>query len=740
MGCRGYDHGPGRTDTLTFAGFSGPLTFNLDAGSFTVSNLPNTVTNVGYQIETLIGGSGNDIFNMNAPATANLDGGGGSNTLDYSSYGSPVTLDLGAGTVTGLTGTFTNIRAFVGGGIDTLVGYASGTIFNITGANSGNINGTFNFSGVANLSGSANADTFAFGNSGSLSGSISAGAGSDTLTFSGVTTARSITLDAGYGANGFSGTGTSLGSFSGIDVLTGGNGSDTLTGANAAAIFEVDGTNCYIVSPFALAFSSFENLLGGSVQDTFQISGSQTANLNGNAGNDSFSFANGANLTGSISGGANADTLDLSAYATGRSIVLNGVGANGFNGSSAIISAGFSGLDNLIGSTTAATDSLTGLNAVAAFNLGALTYTSGAQTLTFSNFEILTGGSQSDTFDLPGVLNFTLNGNGGNDTFVFHNSTNLTGHIDGGLGTDTLDYSAVTINVTVNLATGSATGVNSGAINSVVNVENFTGGSGTNTIYGDAGNNILVGGSSNDNFYGGLGDDTYIFTDGWGQDHVYEYPGQGNDTLDFSGVTGTGLTFTFNGTVFSVTDDGTNNVFTDKNVENYIGTGQADSFVFQNGAIVPGNIVGGSGTDTLDFSSYGSARNFVLTALGTHDGFKGTVNGIGGTFDDIDALIGTTVYTDLSTGLNATATWHVNTGVDQYETSARLLDHSLIETLVGGSGNDTFAFQDTATFSGSFNGNAGTDTLDYSAYTTAVCANLSAANVTVGLVTAMLAL
>jgi uncharacterized repeat protein (TIGR01451 family) len=49
-----------------------------------------------------------------------------------------------------------------------------------------------------------------------------------------------------------------------------------------------------------------------------------------------------------------------------------------------------------------------------------------------------------------------------------------------------------------------------------------------------------------------------------------------------------------------------------------------------------------------------------------------------------------------------------------------------IENLVGSSAADTFVFADGATLSGTIDGGAGTDTLDYSAYTTPVAVNLGA--------------
>jgi Ca2+-binding RTX toxin-like protein len=109
-----------------------------------------------------------------------------------------------------------------------------------------------------------------------------------------------------------------------------------------------------------------------------------------------------------------------------------------------------------------------------------------------------------------------LTGGSGNDTFLFANKATVSGVIDGGGGSNTLDYSAYTGGVTVNLgnattdlANYSATGVNGGAANGISNISNVIVGAGNNyltavgvsssvtfTATGN-GNNILVGGSGN---------------------------------------------------------------------------------------------------------------------------------------------------------------------------------------------------------------------------------------------------
>ena len=133
----------------------------------------------------------------------------------------------------------------------------------------------------------------------------------------------------------------------------------------------------------------YAQLLGGGdpgrrqSADTFIITGAQAFSLHGGAGNDSFLFNNGASLTGSLDGGSGTDTLDFSAYATARSVILTGADATGFSGTQPAISGGITGIDVLVGSA-ATNDNLTGTNAASTWTIGAAdTYRTGTATLDF---------------------------------------------------------------------------------------------------------------------------------------------------------------------------------------------------------------------------------------------------------------------------------------------------------------------------------------------------------------------
>ena len=680
-------------DTITFAGVDFALTTTFNSASFAVSGDGNSVSHNGDAIETIITSSGDDIFEINAPASINLDGAGGTNTLDFSSHAGPVTVNLATGTATDLNGTtFQNIHAFIGSGHlgDKLIGYDAGTTFNVTALDDGNVNNAFNFTGVENLTGRGGNDLFALIGLGELSGAIAGGAGDDTLSYAAYAGGSVVIgLDVG--------SATGLGTFSGVDSLIGSSQDDTIIGQSAGSTFVVTGNDAGTAD--GIDFISIEN-------------------ISGLGNNDDFEFIDGASLSGVLDGGAGSNSLDFSSRSDDQTVRLTGLGSgavDGFTGSVDGVLTTFDHIDEIAASAAVGlVDTLVGLNADATWKLDVGQYIS-TNSLNFSGFDALLGGSGEDTFDLPGALNFSLSGGGGKDSFDFYNATAFTGFIDGGSDMDTLDYSQVTSNVEVNFATGSATGVNAGAVGSVINVENLLGGSGDNTITGDS------------------GDNTYSFSDNWGVTTVDERPisgGGGNDTIEFSGVTllGSGtLTFTFDGVVFTIEDSITGSIVnTDIFIENFVGGPTNDDFVFINGAVLNGYIDGGLGVDTLDYSGYDSPRHFTLTKHGTQNGYRGTEASLAGGFDNINALIGTALVSpDSLIGMNAIATWEIDTGSNQYSTDAtHSLEFSRIEDLLGNGSADVFAFQDTATHTGIFDGGGGLDTLDYSAYSTTICANL----------------
>jgi ELWxxDGT repeat protein len=120
------------------------------------------------------------------------------------------------------------------------------------------------------------------------------------------------------------------------------------------------------------------------------------------------------------------------------------------------------------------------------------------------------GNNAADTYTIAGPANASINGGTANDSFKFISTVqapygtingSLTGTINGGGGTNTLDYSKYTTSVIVDLPLGSATGVTGG----ISNIQNVTGSqNGGDILVGDQnanvlkankGHNILIGGS-----------------------------------------------------------------------------------------------------------------------------------------------------------------------------------------------------------------------------------------------------
>ncbi|QJW94920.1 beta strand repeat-containing protein [Frigoriglobus tundricola] len=122
-----------------------------------------------------------------------------------------------------------------------------------------------------------------------------------------------------------------------------------------------------------------------------------------------------------------------------------------------------------------------------------------------------------------------LNGGAGNDTFSVGDSrvsasgapapvfANLLGKvtIDGQSGTNTLDYSALSVGIRVDLPLGTASGV-AGGLKSIQNVNGsqgndiIVGDAQANTLFGNGGRDILIGGAGGDLLFGGNGDDILI--------------------------------------------------------------------------------------------------------------------------------------------------------------------------------------------------------------------------------------
>ncbi|MBC1329585.1 beta strand repeat-containing protein, partial [Trichormus variabilis] len=440
---------------------------------------------------------------------------------------------------------------------------------------------TFNIIGTqtANLIGGAGADVFRFANNATLTGAIDGGTGADTLTYAEYTSPRQVTLTSIGSQDGFTGTEATISvNFTNINTLSGGSGNDTLTGINAAANWEIDGTNVYL-STNSLSFSGWENLIGGNNVDTFVISGTQTVNLTGGAGADTFQFNQSASLIGAIDGGTGADTLNYAAYTTARQITLTNLGSSdGFIGTETTISNNFTNIDVVVGSS--GNDTLTGINAAANWEIDGTNRYISTNSLDISGVENLTGGSNADTFTISGAQTANIIGGAGADTFQFNDTATLTGTIDGGTGADTLDYAAYTTARQIALTDlgirDGFSGTDAAISNGFNNIDTIVGSSTTDTITGiNAAANWEIDGTNR-----------YLST----------------NILNFSGIEN--LVGGSDADTFTISGAQTANI---------IGGAGADTFQFNDTATLTGTIDGGTGADTLDYAAYTTARQIALT-------------------------------------------------------------------------------------------------------------------------------
>ena len=148
----------------------------------------------------------------------------------------------------------------------------------------------------------------------------------------------------------------------------------------------------------------------------------------------------------------------------------------------------------------------------------------------------------------------------GDDTFVVTSLADGRDEYDGGSGSDTIDFSALTTAINLRLSDATTTF----SSDTLVNIENVTGGSagdrlignaldnvlsgngGDDTLSGGAGNDRLIGGAGNDTLTGGAGSDQFVFTslaDGTDTITDFRVTGNAQDELHlslsmFSGFTG----------------------------------------------------------------------------------------------------------------------------------------------------------------------------------------------------------
>lgn len=602
-------------DQITINGIFNSTVLTVDGGTGTntlispaQANLwavtgPNSGTlngNAFSNIQNLVGGGFTDTFQFGSAGFVSgyVDGGSGINILDYSTRATGAIVNLQTSKATAVGGVFMNITDFHGSGdnSDLLIGANAANTWDITSGDTGDINSLFFFAGVENLTGGTSTDSFVFSPTGFVQGTITGGAGANTLDYSSRSNGIVVTLQANASTaigTGFNQIGLIIGSSSGSDLLTAINDTNNwnITGANAGTV------NSVLTS---ISFQGIENLVGGTVSDRFK-------------------FGQGAFVSGTLSGGGGNNTLDYSGRSDAIQLNLQTSTATGIGG-------GYVAIQNLVGSSSTA-DKLIGTNVATNWNITAGNTGNVNGSFFFSSVENLQGGKQ-------------------NDSFVFFPSGFISGQADGDLGTNTIDYSQRKIATVVNLQNNSATAIGGGFIN-VTNLIGITkpapgftidpdtliGANGPNTwnITGaDTGNvNGTFTFKEIENVTGGSGVDTFKVTQGGsisGTVNGGAIPAgaaAGGDWLDYSTITsavtanlGTGVADDFGKVV---------------NVQNIHGGSGIDTLT---GSSIGNILVGGSNNDTL---TAGSGRSLIIGGVGTDKVSGGAAQDIViGGFTDFD--------------------------------------------------------------------------------------------------------
>ncbi|MFT7229081.1 MAG: hypothetical protein ACI8PW_001674, partial [Methylophilaceae bacterium] len=638
-------------------------------------------------IGNLTGGSGKDVFNFSdgAAISGQLDGGvgSGSNSLDYSDYKTTVTVNLALHTATGTNGAlnFTDLTGgaalddvLTGGAVDAVTLNPIDTIWRITDVDSGEVEGVISFAGIENLQGAdANRDEFIFEADGSLTGTLDGGAaGSDTLVVR-----KGTDLDYAL-VNVVSDSLATVTlydrtiNFKGIEPIVSGTAANkVIAGSSFTDKLVLDSVDASSLSISTTDMSIFDVATSALITEIIFANPTTTLTFTLGRGNDQLTLGNlNAAFTASLDfdGGAGDDSLQA------RDI------------------------DNIW--------------TIASLNAGTLNANG-----SFSNTEILLGGSL-------------------NDEFNFLNQATVDAYIDGGVGgTNTLDYhlyaSAVAIelnfaNRNISHVIGSAnvdTIIGASAVSNNIWTIN---GSDLGVISSSATNTVELDSNTVIDAVNGTLQFAYahLFSDG--QKVTYHSSvGDVNgliDSAEYYVLVVDSQTIKLTSTAASVVD-----------LNEFVWT--EGTRTLQNQAQTPVTI------DPELMEGYGNSLEFSV-AHGFNTGDQLGYNYVGA--DDNSRLTNGVVYyvlvVDEYNIKLLTSAPAVITIADTtiWSTGSSSLDHvqvftdvsfSSFENLKGGSADDAFNFSNNVSFNGLIDGGRGVNSVDYSAYTNAVTVRIGASGI-----------
>jgi len=485
-----------------------------------------------------------------------------------------------------------------------------------------------------------------------IAGTILTGAGNDKLTVGAA--GRTETVNLGNGSNNLSNAGIIENDGTGVSYY-GSTGSDTVTNSKGA-VFDGglvlhNGTNSltnageiYSFTPNSLSYE------GGDDADTIKNSGKLYGGVSALSGTNSLTNSGLIGIDGnhlSYVGGAGQDTVTntKTGYMQGKVALASGTNSftnDGHVGANAQISYGGGVNTDTVknsGTLDGAVYGDDGTNSLT--NSGTIGYDGGSASYR--------GGTGDDTIVNSGILNGYVNvGDGAN---TLKNSGTMNGYV-GGSGADTLTNSG-TMAGGVQTNDGDDAFTNTGKVTSMIDLgdgaDRFTGGSFGVTVRDDAGQDTYKFGSGDDIYFasfdpgvhadgadivdGGSGTNTYYAL---GPSAVFEKINL--DSVAHSGIINNTITVAANTAIIDPTN---NNVDTILNFHTVyggygggliIGTKVADTLLSQGGIVEfdgfggndilkgydtgTANMIGGAGADKL-YSGTGpnQTTNFIYTAL-----------------------------------------------------------------------------------------------------------------------------
>jgi Ca2+-binding RTX toxin-like protein len=690
-----------------------------NASNNTITGLAGLASNLSGLAgdDTLIGGTGNDTLN-GGTGTDSMTGGGGNDTYTVDVAGDVVTEAANGGTDTVLISATSVMTAYtLGSDVENLTLSGAAAVGN---GNASNNVITGRSGAASTLNGLDGNDTLI---GGSLNDTLDGGTGTDSMTGGGGNDTYTVDVVADTVVE-VSGGGTDTVLISAASTMTTYTLATevenlTLAGAVTTGIGNVSNNTITGLAGIASNLSGLggsDTLIGGAGNDTLD-GGTGTDSMTGGGGDDTYTVDLVGDSVVEVSGGG-TDTVLIDSTATMttytlanevENLTLAGSVATGIGNASNNTITGLAGLasnlsglagdDTLIGGT--GNDTLNGgvgkdrLDGGAGNNTA--TYKDSTTAVTVN---LLTGmgvGGEAEGDVLRNIQN--LIGSGWADTLTGNDlDNNIAGgagadEINGGLGNDTVDYSASTSAVTVKLSLATAqTGTGNDAAGDILtSIETVIGSGQADSLYGSTGDETLIGGGGNDTLYGSAGADTL-------NGGVAAGAASGSDTVDFSASTAAVTVDLKLTTAQSGGGDAQGDILS--NIANLIGSAFADTLTGTTAAntLTGGGgddvIIGGGGTDLLA----GGDGNDSLTGGSGND----TLSGGAGN----DTLLGADGDDSLTAG-DGIDSLDGGTGNDTFD--MRTNNTSLVgDSASGGPGNDTIIISQDKLGSAGFNLNGGT--------------------------------